>query len=402
MEPEDYDSLTSSNNRLTNSKITLIRNLVAFWFLGLCNNYAYVIMLSAARDILSEEDTTDNKTVSDSLTPMFGNNTRDCNHMSTGAILLADILPALLIKVLAPFLPMYTHARVVIIILLSTISFLLPSLTRLQSLAFLGVVCASFSGGLGEVTFLSYSSRYNKNVVSTWSSGTGGSGVFGALSYAALTSSGVSPRKTLLIMLVVPVIMAISFWVVLVHGDNDVMVNQDFSYPVLSVKTRVRLLKYLLPFMIPLTLVFLAEYFINQGLYELLWFKDAWLSHAEQYRWYQVDYQMGVFISRSSVNLIQIKQTWIMPIIQFCILGVFLIQVFTSYMPSIWVAFALVFVEGLIGGCAYVNTFYRLSEEIPEDRKEFCMGVTTMSDSLGIAIAGGISLPVHNALCSLP
>jgi len=28
------------------------RNLVAFWILGLCNNYGYVVMLSAAHDIL--------------------------------------------------------------------------------------------------------------------------------------------------------------------------------------------------------------------------------------------------------------------------------------------------------------------------------------------------------------
>lgn len=30
----------------------LWRDLVAFWFLGLCNNYGYVVMLSAAHDIL--------------------------------------------------------------------------------------------------------------------------------------------------------------------------------------------------------------------------------------------------------------------------------------------------------------------------------------------------------------
>ncbi|GIY20718.1 battenin [Caerostris extrusa] len=29
-----------------------IRNLIGFWLLGLCNNYPYVIMLSAAFDIL--------------------------------------------------------------------------------------------------------------------------------------------------------------------------------------------------------------------------------------------------------------------------------------------------------------------------------------------------------------
>lgn len=31
------------------------RNLVAFWVLGLCNNYGYVVMLSAAHDILEKK-----------------------------------------------------------------------------------------------------------------------------------------------------------------------------------------------------------------------------------------------------------------------------------------------------------------------------------------------------------
>lgn len=36
----------------TTAKKTQWRNLVAFWILGLCNNYGYVVMLSAAHDIL--------------------------------------------------------------------------------------------------------------------------------------------------------------------------------------------------------------------------------------------------------------------------------------------------------------------------------------------------------------
>ncbi|CAI9556994.1 unnamed protein product, partial [Staurois parvus] len=40
------------------------RNLAAFWLLGLCNNFAYVVMLSAAHDILHTE-TNETSTVSD-------------------------------------------------------------------------------------------------------------------------------------------------------------------------------------------------------------------------------------------------------------------------------------------------------------------------------------------------
>ncbi|RCN48478.1 hypothetical protein ANCCAN_05474, partial [Ancylostoma caninum] len=31
------------------------QNLAGFWILGLCNNFAYVVMLSAAKDILDTE-----------------------------------------------------------------------------------------------------------------------------------------------------------------------------------------------------------------------------------------------------------------------------------------------------------------------------------------------------------
>ncbi|KAG9460788.1 hypothetical protein GDO78_019539 [Eleutherodactylus coqui] len=44
------------------------RNLSAFWLLGLCNNFAYVVMLSAAHDILKTE-TNQTAAVSDPLTP---------------------------------------------------------------------------------------------------------------------------------------------------------------------------------------------------------------------------------------------------------------------------------------------------------------------------------------------
>lgn len=36
------------------------RDLVAFWILGMCNNYGYVIMLSAAHDIIKSLDSNEN------------------------------------------------------------------------------------------------------------------------------------------------------------------------------------------------------------------------------------------------------------------------------------------------------------------------------------------------------
>ncbi len=49
---------------------------------------------------------------------------------------------------------------------------------------------------------------------------------------------------------------------------------------------------------------------------ELLSFEIGWMSLVEQYRWYQFIYQFGVFVSRSSVNVVQIRKTWILVILQ--------------------------------------------------------------------------------------
>lgn len=50
---------------------------------------------------------------------------------------------------------------------------------------------------------------YSREVLGGWGSGTGGAGVAGALLYSGLTQMGLSPRVTLLIMLIVPFVMLI-------------------------------------------------------------------------------------------------------------------------------------------------------------------------------------------------
>jgi len=52
--------------------------------------------------------------------------------------------------------------------------------------------------------------------------------------------------------------------------------------------------------------------------FELTYFPNIWLSHHEQYRWYQVDYQIGVFLSRSSVNLFVVRKIWLLAVLQVC------------------------------------------------------------------------------------
>jgi battenin len=86
----------------------LINNLIAFWLLGLCNNFAYVIMLSAAKDILEVEEHHHGDDPKNGTSPsdqcLDDMSQMKCSPISTGSILLADILPTLAIKLIGPFM----------------------------------------------------------------------------------------------------------------------------------------------------------------------------------------------------------------------------------------------------------------------------------------------------------
>uniref|UniRef100_A0A8C2IPP6 Battenin n=1 Tax=Cyprinus carpio TaxID=7962 RepID=A0A8C2IPP6_CYPCA len=354
------------------------RNWIGFWLLGLCNNFAYVVMLSAAHDILQKQES---------------------HNTTTPAVLLADILPTLIIKFTAPF---YIHKvpygfRVLVCFITAVVSFLMVSFSSTILMSIFGVVFASISSGLGELSFLSLSVFFNRNVLSGWGSGTGAAGVAGAFLYSAFTQAGLTPQVTLWIMLVVPVILAVRSaefsqfsWLKYTSSESEYF----SSYP-------CDLFQGLLKFIFPLGLVYFAEYFINQGLLELLYFPDSRLSHAEQYRWYQTLYQVGVFASRTSLVCFKIRKIFLMSLLQ-CLNAVLLgFAVYYQFLPNPWVVFVIVLYEGLLGGAAYVNTFFFIREETAKHEREFAMAAASVGDSLGIALSAAAALPVHHYFCSL-
>ncbi|XP_066498161.1 battenin isoform X2 [Hoplias malabaricus] len=432
-ESVNADPGTSVNNE---GRFRNFRNQCGFWLLGLCNNFAYVVMLSAAHDILNQQES-QNVTVPTPAPGLLqsqsgnGNNTSryDCNPVSTAAVLLADIIPTLVIKLTAPF---YIHKvpygfRVLFCVATATTSFLVVSFSSTVWMSILGVIFASVSSGLGELSFLSLTVFFSNNVLSGWGSGTGGAGVAGAFLYSALTQAGLSPRITLLIMLLVPVVMLISYFLLLAfppafpqwrpreasnggsqerrplmwddHDDDDVQENQPPGP--LTFKGRLHILKDLLRFIVPLAVVYFAEYFINQGLLELLYFQKSFLSHAEQYRWYQTLYQIGVLISRTSLFCFKIRRIWLLSFLQCMNAVLLLLAVYFQFLPSVWLVFVIVLYEGLLGGAAYVNIFYLISKETGDREKEFAMAAASVGDSFGIALSGALAIPVHNYFCSL-
>lgn len=303
------------------------------------------------------------------------------------------------------FTPKTFSTRVTFSCAIAVCGFIMVAYAETTALALVGVALTSLGSGLGEPTFLAYSAFYDKNVISTWSSGTGGAGIIGSLAFTLLRGFGLTNRQTLLVMICVPVFELFVLFGLLrkpksfkiedqYKGDN--VAEEDDLPPMKSMKEKIVWIKSIVHHMVPLCLVYFFEYFINQGLFELVYFPGIWVNNKEQYRWYQVTYQIGVFISRSSVNIVQIKQVWVMALLQGINVIFFTFEAVYMFTPSIWVIFVLIFYEGLLGGGAYVNTFYRMSQEISATRREYSMSVVALSDSLGIAAAGFLAMPSHN------
>ncbi|KAI6182863.1 Battenin [Aphelenchoides bicaudatus] len=407
-------------------------NLVAFWFLGLFNNFAYVIMLSAAKDILepNQSNTTTNATLA-------------C------AVLLADIVPSLLIKIVSPFVfaSIAYNVRHSIVLCLQALSFIVVASSAGPVMGLFGVVLASLGAGLGDITLLALSSHFHNNVITSWSSGTGGAGIIGALTYAFLTDRNLlnfSPQTALFCMLIVPLLFGLTFYGLLqtplsVHKANPLRLStyliptplagessetasiysnnselrllhdsdpsdeeetEDSSLP-----SKWELIKPLLPFMVPLCVVYFGEYFINQGLVELLVFDCAHgfnLSATAQYRWYQVLYQIGVFVSRSSVGIFLLKQKFLPVLATLQIVNAFGFAAETMHhsIDYIWIIFIWILYEGALGGLSYANTFKLLHKTVPKRRREFSMAFVSMADAVGIVFAGLLAIPTHNFICS--
>jgi battenin len=301
-------------------------------------SFGYVVFLSAAEDIIQ------------------GN---------SGAVLLADILPTLITKLTAPFFMQKISYRVRVVILVAAAvgSFQMVAWGNYVWVKIIGVVLASFSAGFGEITFLALASFYPKNTLSAWSSGTGGAGIAGSVTYLALTVwIALSNRNSLLVVSPLPLLILLSFFVILTGKQNqkdafmplsetetkeeETYSNERIEYaegfsseaeskdekektegglhfqfqltPLedkeegppssskfslhLKIFHQLVLLRPLLKYMIPLFLVYYFEYVINQGIAPTIVF-SGW-SSSEAYKYYQLMYVLLFVVTEQQTDCV--------------------------------------------------------------------------------------------------
>ncbi|VDL70098.1 unnamed protein product [Nippostrongylus brasiliensis] len=232
-----------------------VRNMVSFWIFGLCNNFAFSVMLAAAQDILNkqEHDSHFSHNVSDLCVSNI--TYRICSPTSAGVVLLCNVLPALFVKLMCPFVihrVPYGIRHFVICTLQAT---------SLLVTAFAETVPAALFGEKAE-------------------------------------SDGVDRYYVVLVR--APTVRKVSIvrpteWFVYSQPEKEAQPKDVEAASIGStgrgIIERLKVIKSLLPYMVPMFFVYLAEYLINQGLLELTIFDCSHgygTSPASQYRWYQV------------------------------------------------------------------------------------------------------------------
>ncbi|KAF8635649.1 hypothetical protein AX15_000282 [Amanita polypyramis BW_CC] len=258
----------------------LKRNLgISFFLFGLINNVLYVIILSAALDLVPPS------------TPK-------------GIIAFCNIAPSFVAKIGWPYIlkGRVRYARRLIGCCLLSVSGMIV-IALFDSLAgrLLGISLASFSSGLGELTFLQLSTTYSPSSVSGrcvgyFASGTGAAGLVGAFIWWEVRNLGV--RTGVGLSSVLPLIIPLTYFLLLprpssfvgesVYDDALSSSEQTSALPyapipttedeeitllsstpkgaALSASDKWHLVKPLLvKYMLPLFCVYLFEYTINQG-----------------------------------------------------------------------------------------------------------------------------------------
>ncbi|KAI0765947.1 batten's disease protein Cln3 [Trametes elegans] len=443
---------THGDARRVESRSLLRRLGLSFFLFGLINNVLYVIILSAALDLVPPS------------TPK-------------GIIAFCNIFPSLIAKLGWPYLlkgRVRYARRLVGCTALSVSGMMVVSLFDSLYMRLLGICFASFSSGLGELTFLQLSTRYHPpsvagHSVGYFAAGTGGAGLAGAFLWWELRNLGV--RLGVGLSSILPFVIPATYFFLLPRPemfvgsafssiededdlDSALMTasytplprGEDEAAPVtepeatakttiaLTIEDKWQLAKPMLArYMLPLFCVYLFEYTINQGISPTLvypvpsreshWFMSLLIhSIRDYYPLWQLVYQSTVFLSRSSISLglpaLPARLLSLPAIVQGVILSILAYESAVGIFGdsdtregwSFALVFSLITVEGICGGLAYVNVFFRVNQERhdgapgadPErarQEREFRIGSIGLADSAGILMASLLAVPTELGLC---
>lgn len=388
------------------------RNWVGLFLLGTINNLPYVIVTSAANTIA---DSFDKKNL---IGLVFGAN------VALSAV-VKTINGAFLLKV--PYWIRYVINAVLMLIGLFGVAYA-PSFW----FSLICIMCVGASSAFGENVALGYLRLFPSKMVNAWSSGTGMAGVLGSVIYitfGCVVGAGGENQKQLrhltqyAFLLTSPAVVVYLFsYFFVIKSPNQMDQNDEPPRQIQTDPERQKLLdnntingasehakeiedhvtsvlagpkenpfkriwrctKMVSWIAFNLFAVYLFEY-VAQGCAAKVRPKAEYnIGCPELYAGLSLCYQAGVFVSRSSVQLVQIRRVEILSLLQCINMLLWVIDVHYKFIPVTMLPALMIYV-GLLGGASYVNIFYLLlhDSKYPEKDRELCINITALFITFG-------------------
>jgi len=176
--------------------------------------------------------------------------------------------------------------------------------------------------------------------------------------------------------------------------------TSDDTITTLSAYERFSLTCSLWPYMIPLFVVYAAEYALQSGVWTAIGFPvDSEEARKVFYVRSNWSYQIGVFISRSSGTIYAAPMSvlWLMPFLQVInLIFFYFVAVYQFWYNS--ALLLLCFYVGLLGGGVYINGYMRINKDLPVSIREFALSSASVADSSGILLADLSGLLIQSCL----
>ncbi|KYQ94309.1 hypothetical protein DLAC_04607 [Tieghemostelium lacteum] len=402
-----------------------IRNWISFHFMGNINNFAYCVVNAAAK----------------SLAVFFN------NQKNIALVLWANIAFGFASRLLNTFLleNVNTKLKIIVNCLIMALGLVGVALSKYVNFAFC-IACIALIGiasSFGESVLLSFMKKFPADIVNGWSSGTGVAGVCGSLFYIGMVAAGLPNSTIFYLMLPTVAVYFLLFFIGLKvpadssssssasdkKGDYSKLKEEDESRPLTQARIEdeedddqkgvqpirgppgetkgqryKRALKLVIWNAMNLNLVYFFEYVASVG------GADLAVRQSDSTDWFVKNsypilsfcYQLGVLISRSSLQVYKIKRIEILTVLQGANMVLWIVQAKYKMIGSVWILFLLMIYCGLLGGASYVNVFYLIlhDKKIPDEDRELCINYAALLVTLGITAASCFILIMDHTFLS--
>lgn len=284
------------------------------------------------------------------------------------------------------------------------------------------VVLVGSATSFGQQIILGQLASFEPTSVGGWSAGTGVAGIAGSLTMIGFAAADFTILQSFLFILPTVALYALAYFVMLVpppvpldmtapaarQGDAEAApllgsgainaTSRTAGSGETGLARLMRCTRLTAWLSFNLCVVYFAEYVVSVGCADLAEPRGGVSKHDNFFKTHTYVvlafcYQLGVFISRSSLGLFKVSRIEVLSLLQMANMVFWMLDDVYKWMPYYWQFVAMIYC-GLLGGTSYVNTFYLLNiaPYIPEFDRKLCIYIVATFTNLGICAAAAFVL----------